>query len=97
MDSIQVAAKIMSETDRSFGEVLGMLGKMEMASTTNAEPAAKDIEFVKRVVASKEEIRSTTNDVAGRIRDLDGHFQEIGRPYLSGDEFVQYCQMLTMC
>ena len=76
MDSVQVAAKIMSETDRSFGEVLGMLGKIEMASTANAEPAAKDIEFVKKVVATKEEIRSTTNDVAGRIRELDGHYTD---------------------
>ncbi|HHV62685.1 MAG TPA: methyl-accepting chemotaxis protein [Firmicutes bacterium] len=96
MNSIQAASNIMRETDESLNEVLGMLEKVGAASSKNAESAAKGSDSVKNVIASMERIRGTTNDVAERIRELDGHSREIGRILEVIDGIAEQTNLLAL-
>ncbi|NPV79581.1 MAG: HAMP domain-containing protein [Firmicutes bacterium] len=96
VESIQSASKIMRETDKSLDEVLGMLEKVGSVSSENAKAAAKGSESVKNVVTSMDRIRSTTEDVAESIRELDNHSREIGRILEVIDEIAEQTNLLAL-
>ncbi|HHY98839.1 MAG TPA: HAMP domain-containing protein [Firmicutes bacterium] len=96
MNGIQTASNIMRKTDESLNEVLGMLEKVGTASSKNARSAAKGSDSVRNVIASMERIRDTTNDIAERIRELDGHSREIGRILEVIDGIAEQTNLLAL-
>ncbi|HHV62221.1 MAG TPA: methyl-accepting chemotaxis protein [Firmicutes bacterium] len=77
--SIRVASDAVSEMNNSLDKAMNMLETVGSTSSDNARAAAKGSQAAENVVASMEGIRTTTQEVADRIRELDAHSQEIGK------------------
>lgn len=68
-----------SEADASLSQAAEILKQAEMAAKKNAEYASKGSKSVSNVMESMNSIKSTTGNIADRIRELDGYSQEIGK------------------
>ncbi len=67
-----------SLADSSLMQAAEILSQAEATAKKNAGFAAQGSKSVANVMESMNSIRSTTGNIAGRIRELDGYSQEIG-------------------
>jgi len=68
-----------SEADVSLNQAAEILKQAEMAAKKNADFASRGSKSVANVMESMNSIKSTTGNIADRIRELDGYSQEIGK------------------
>ncbi|MGE5580154.1 MAG: methyl-accepting chemotaxis protein [Bacillota bacterium] len=68
-----------SEADASLSQAAEILKQAETAAKKNADFASRGSKSVANVMESMNSIKSTTDNIAERIRELDGYSQEIGK------------------
>ena len=76
---VQKSLSASSEADGSLTQAAEILAQAEAAAKKNAEYASRGSRSVSNVMESMNSIRSTTGNIADRIRELDGYSQEIGK------------------
>lgn len=78
-DGLRESLDAADKADRSLESATDLLQQTGTAAKQNAQYAARGTKSVANVMQSMRSIKSTTANVAERIRELDGYSQEIGK------------------